>query len=92
MTQTLLTQSLKRVSPSVALVVALAVLTGCAVGPNYKRPAVDVPGMYRGSTADMPGPADAGDQALGVAIESASCSWMATLERSSSTSSDSWRR
>src|SRR6202034_1248553 len=62
MTQPLMTQSLKRVSPSVALVVALAVLTGCAVGPNYKRPAVDVPGMYRGSTADMPGPADAKPQ------------------------------
>jgi multidrug efflux system outer membrane protein len=24
--------------------------TGCAVGPNYKRPSVDVPGMYRGTT------------------------------------------
>src|ERR1700733_3179722 len=58
MTQTLLTQSLKRVSPSVALVVALAVLTGCAVGPNYKRPAVDVPGMHRGSTTDTPVSAD----------------------------------
>jgi multidrug efflux system outer membrane protein len=26
--------------------------TGCAVGPNYKRPAVDVPGVYRGSASD----------------------------------------
>lgn len=25
-------------------------LTGCAVGPNYKRPNVDVPGAYRGPT------------------------------------------
>src|SRR3979411_719366 len=24
--------------------------TGCAVGPNYKRPSADVPGMYRGAT------------------------------------------
>src|SRR3979411_2188301 len=24
--------------------------TGCAVGPNYKRPSTDVPGMYRGAT------------------------------------------
>ena len=24
----------------------LAVLGGCAVGPNYKRPAVDAPGTY----------------------------------------------
>src|SRR4030088_1932040 len=23
---------------------------GCAVGPNYKRPSTDVPGMYRGTT------------------------------------------
>ena len=23
---------------------------GCAVGPNYKRPSTDVPGMYRGIT------------------------------------------
>jgi multidrug efflux system outer membrane protein len=24
--------------------------TGCAVGPNYKRPSADVPGVYRGAT------------------------------------------
>jgi multidrug efflux system outer membrane protein len=29
-------------------------LTGCAVGPNYKRPAVDVPGTYRGAGSDAP--------------------------------------
>ena len=23
-------------------------LCGCAVGPNYKRPAIDAPGAYRG--------------------------------------------
>src|ERR1019366_4434747 len=28
------------------------VLTGCAVGPNYKRPSVDIPATYRG-TADV---------------------------------------
>jgi multidrug efflux system outer membrane protein len=27
-------------------------LTGCAVGPNYKRPAVNVPGTYRGVTQE----------------------------------------
>jgi outer membrane protein, multidrug efflux system len=36
----------------VAFLVLIAGLTGCAVGPNYKRPAADVPGMYRGTTAD----------------------------------------
>lgn len=29
----------------------LLVLTGCMVGPDYKRPAVDVPEEYRGETA-----------------------------------------
>jgi len=27
-------------------------LTGCTVGPNYKRPAVDVPGSYRGTAPE----------------------------------------
>ena len=31
----------------------LAALTGCTVGPNYKRPVVDVPGAYRGSAPDV---------------------------------------
>ena len=36
-------------------------LIGCAVGPNYKRPSVDVPGAYRGAAPDasasrMPSP------------------------------------
>ncbi len=26
----------------------LLTLSGCKVGPNYQRPAVDVPGQYRG--------------------------------------------
>ena len=30
---------------------AILALAGCAVGPNYKKPTVDVPGMYRGTTA-----------------------------------------
>jgi outer membrane protein, multidrug efflux system len=32
------------------LLVAVAGLVGCAVGPNYKRPTVAVPGAYRGAT------------------------------------------
>jgi multidrug efflux system outer membrane protein len=47
-------QSLKRsylaLSLSFALVLTVAGSTGCAVGPNYKRPAMNVPGTYRGST------------------------------------------
>src|SRR5580704_8221750 len=61
-TQTRMTQTLKSISFSFALVLTVAVLTGCAVGPNYKRPAVDVPGMYRGSIADTPVTADAKPQ------------------------------
>ena len=34
--------------PALLLVVLLT--AGCAVGPNYKRPSVDVPGTYRGAT------------------------------------------
>src|SRR5579863_7196333 len=29
--------------------VACIALTGCVVGPNYKRPSVDVPATYRGA-------------------------------------------
>jgi multidrug efflux system outer membrane protein len=34
------------------LLITAAGLTGCTVGPNYKRPAVDVPVTYRGSTTE----------------------------------------
>jgi outer membrane protein, multidrug efflux system len=33
--------------------IALLMLTGCAVGPNYKRPPVTVPGGYRGLAPDI---------------------------------------
>jgi multidrug efflux system outer membrane protein len=36
------------------LLFAAAGLAGCMVGPNYKRPAVDVPLAYRAATADTP--------------------------------------
>ena len=62
MTHTRMTQTVQRISFSFAFVLAMAGLTACAVGPNYKRPAVDVPGMYRGSTADTPVAADAKPQ------------------------------
>src|SRR5260370_5862724 len=39
------------------LSLTLLLSAGCAVGPNYKRPSVDVPGMYRGTT-----PQDAAQQ------------------------------
>ena len=33
--------------------VAVLTLAGCAVGPNYKRPAVDAPTGFRGATTDL---------------------------------------
>jgi outer membrane protein, multidrug efflux system len=47
-----------------ALLLSL-LLGGCTVGPNYKRPKVDVPTVYRGSTseqADKTGALSLGDQ------------------------------
>jgi multidrug efflux system outer membrane protein len=55
-------QTLRRTYFSFALVLSIAGLTGCAVGPHYKRPTVDVPGTYRESTPAAPAPADAKDQ------------------------------
>lgn len=43
----------------VALVLSMFGLAGCTVGPHYKRPTVNVPGTYRGSTADGPASLDA---------------------------------
>ena len=37
---------------SIALLSAALLLSGCAVGPNYKRPAVPVPTTYRGAVPD----------------------------------------
>ena len=35
---------------SVGLSLTMLLSAGCAVGPNYKRPSADVPGVYRGAT------------------------------------------
>jgi len=45
--------------PLLASAVALVALSGCAVGPDYQRPDVDLPASYRGSLAT---PTDAGDK------------------------------
>src|SRR5579884_1657999 len=51
----------------IALLIFVVELTGCAVGQRYKRPAVDVPGMYRGtadpSNAQTPNGQDKAEQA-----------------------------
>jgi multidrug efflux system outer membrane protein len=35
-----------------AVLLTIAGLVGCTVGPNYKRPSVDIPGAYRGAAPD----------------------------------------
>ena len=40
---------------SIGLVLLLS-LCGCNLGPNYKRPALDVPGQYRGTAPNLPQP------------------------------------
>jgi multidrug efflux system outer membrane protein len=37
----------------VGVLLGMTGLVGCTVGPNYKRPIVDVPATYRGATADL---------------------------------------
>jgi outer membrane protein, multidrug efflux system len=39
----------------VPIAALLLVLSGCKVGPNYQRPAVDVPGQHRGMAPDVSG-------------------------------------
>jgi outer membrane protein, multidrug efflux system len=40
----------KLTAPLLGLSLTLLLSTGCAVGPNYKRPSTDVPVTYRGTT------------------------------------------
>ena len=68
----------KRFATPAALVVLAALLSGCAVGPNYKRPEVTVPAEVRGaaaaeaaSLADRPWWEVFGDDALKALIDEA---------------------
>ena len=38
----------------IALSLIMLLASGCAVGPNYKRPSVTVPGTYRGAIPQEP--------------------------------------
>ncbi len=44
------------------LAIVMLSLAGCTVGPNYKRPKVDVPTVYRGDQAASPSSASLGDE------------------------------
>ena len=68
----------RRLGTPAALLALTAVLTGCAVGPNYKRPAVTAPEQVRGasaaeaaSLADRPWWEVFGDDALKSLIDEA---------------------
>jgi outer membrane protein, multidrug efflux system len=41
----------------VVVCLGMTLLSGCAVGPNYKRPAVDAPAAYRSAASDTNAPA-----------------------------------
>ncbi len=43
-----------RAAAILAAVVAAAILTGCAIGPNYRRPTIDAPAAFRGGPPSAP--------------------------------------
>ena len=45
----------------ILIVCVIATLTGCTVGPNYKRPDVPVPPQFRGAEKPSPSPASLAD-------------------------------
>jgi len=47
---------------ALTLFIAIGFLSGCAVGPNYKRPSVNVPLTYRGPGVDENSPASSAQQ------------------------------
>jgi outer membrane protein, multidrug efflux system len=47
---------------TVSLLVMTLLVSGCAVGPNYKRPAVNTPQTFRGAPADAASAASFADQ------------------------------
>jgi outer membrane protein, multidrug efflux system len=49
---------MRTLPPLLTLLIILGFLCGCAVGPNYKRPVVDVPPDYRGLAPDQAAQAD----------------------------------
>src|SRR6516164_11492125 len=44
------------------LALTLLLLTGCTLGPKYKRPTVPVPESYRGDTTNPPDNTSLGDE------------------------------
>src|SRR6266478_7212145 len=53
---------MKQLKAFLSLTLLPFLATGCAVGPNYSRPKVDVPGQYRGL------PPDAQTQTAGISL------------------------
>ena len=46
---------MNRLTKYAILLVAAVFLGGCMTGPNYQRPAVALPGQFRGAPAHQPG-------------------------------------
>ena len=55
------------ISAVVVVAAIMLFLAGCAVGPNYKKPSVDVPGTYRGLPEDQKAQTGAAAVSLGDA-------------------------
>src|ERR1700729_4494205 len=53
---------LRAPSRILAAVLLTCVLAGCAVGPNYKRPAVDAPQKYRDAPSETSATASFGEE------------------------------
>lgn len=57
---------INHMNSKLAILGVFVLLTGCAVGPNYKRPALDVPAVYRGASNSSAVGTEAGaSQSLG---------------------------
>jgi len=54
-----------------AILTLMIITVGCTVGPNYKRPTVDVPGGYRGAAPTQQAPQVAGEQNQQASAQSA---------------------
>ena len=62
-----------------ALLALMLFATGCTVGPNYKRPTIDIPGQYRGAAPSAEATVDASKSAraeqAGVGATSSAVAW-----------------
>ena len=44
-----------KINVSLTIILSCAVISGCAIGPNYKKPNIDMPANYRSNLIDRNG-------------------------------------